>query len=150
MLKTTGSSITSASRVDDNEVIVGGGAVGQSDASKKLAKCKSWPKSGHLSFLTSKAKEAFNHLRQAFIKVPILQYFDPKCHIQIETDISGYIMGAFLSQLTPNRMTSDETIRSNVDWHPVVYFFRKMIPAETWYETHNNELLAIVKAFKTW
>ena len=25
-----------------------------------------------------------------------------------------------------------------------------MIPAETWYETHNNEFLAIVKAFKTW
>ena len=25
-----------------------------------------------------------------------------------------------------------------------------MIPAETWYETHNSKLLAIVKAFKTW
>ena len=25
-----------------------------------------------------------------------------------------------------------------------------MIPAETRYETHNSELLAIVKAFKTW
>ena len=25
-----------------------------------------------------------------------------------------------------------------------------MIPVETWYETHNNELLAIIKTFKTW
>ena len=25
-----------------------------------------------------------------------------------------------------------------------------MIPAETWYETHDDELLAIVEAFKTW
>ena len=25
-----------------------------------------------------------------------------------------------------------------------------MIPAETWYETNNGELLAIVEAFKTW
>ena len=25
-----------------------------------------------------------------------------------------------------------------------------MIPAETWYETYNGELLAIVEAFKTW
>ena len=25
-----------------------------------------------------------------------------------------------------------------------------MIPVKTWYETHNAELLAIVKAFKTW
>ena len=25
-----------------------------------------------------------------------------------------------------------------------------MIPTETWYKTHNKELLAIVEAFKTW
>ena len=25
-----------------------------------------------------------------------------------------------------------------------------MIPAETWYKTHNNKLLAIIEAFKTW
>ena len=25
-----------------------------------------------------------------------------------------------------------------------------MIPAETWYEIHNGELLAIVEVFKTW
>ena len=34
-------------------------------------------------------------------------------------------------------------------WHPMVYYFRKMIPAETRYETHNGELLAIVEVFKT-
>ena len=43
-----------------------------------------------------------------------------------------------------------EKIGSNVDWHPVAYFSRKMIPAQTRYETHDGELLAIVKAFKTW
>ena len=35
-------------------------------------------------------------------------------------------------------------------WHPVVYIFRKMIFAETWYETYDDELLAIVETFKTW
>ena len=25
-----------------------------------------------------------------------------------------------------------------------------MIPEETWYEIHDNEFLAIIKAFKTW
>ena len=35
-------------------------------------------------------------------------------------------------------------------WYPVAYFLRKMIPAKTRYETHNSELLAIAKAFKTW
>ncbi len=34
-------------------------------------------------------------------------------------------------------------------WHPVAFFSRKMIPIETWYKTHNQELLAIVKALKT-
>ena len=139
MLKTTGSSVTSASRVD--EVVGGGGTVGRSDASKKSAKSKSRPKSGHLGnsnnseerkFLTSDAKKAFNHLRQAF------------------TDVSGYVIGGVLSQLTSNQVILDRTIGSNVDWHPVAYFSRKMIPAETRYETHDGELLAIVEAFKTW
>ena len=35
-------------------------------------------------------------------------------------------------------------------WHPVIFFFRKMILTETWYKTHNDKLLAIVKVFKTW
>ena len=53
-------------------------------------------------FLTSKAKEAFNRLRQAFTKASILRYFDPECHIQIETNASGYAIRGVLSQLTPN------------------------------------------------
>ncbi len=35
-------------------------------------------------------------------------------------------------------------------WHPVALFFRKMILAETRYETHDGKLLAIVETFKTW
>ena len=42
MLKITVLSIASASRVDDNEVVGGGSAVSQSDASRKSAKSKSW------------------------------------------------------------------------------------------------------------
>ncbi len=30
------------------------------------------------------------------------------------------------------------------------FFSKKMIPAETRYETHDNELLAIVEVFKIW
>ena len=84
-------------------------------------------------------------MRQAFTKAPILQHFDPECHIRIETDASGYAIGGVLSQLTSDHLTSDQG-----QWHPVAYFSRKMIPAETRYETHNDELLAIVEAFKTW
>lgn len=35
-------------------------------------------------------------------------------------------------------------------WNPVTYFSRKMIPIEIRYQTHNGELLAIIKAFKIW
>ncbi len=84
---------------------------------------------------------AFTELRQAFLKVPILNHFDPECNIRIETDASGYAIGGVLSQLT-----SDDSGR----WHPVAFFSRNMIPAETRYETYDGELLAIVEAFKTW
>ena len=33
---------------------------------------------------------------------------------------------------------------------PIAFFSRKMISSETWYKTHDQKLLAIVKAFKTW
>ena len=118
MLKTTGSSIASASTVDDNEVVSGNGgvgvdarSVGGSDASKKSTKSKSQIKSRHLGnsndseelkFLTSGARKAFNCLKQAFTKALILQYFDPKCHIRIETNASSYAIRKVLSQLTLN------------------------------------------------
>ena len=49
--------------------------------------------------------------------------------------------------------TSPDGIVTKTDlgqWHPVAFFLRKMIPTKTRYETYDNELLAIVEAFKTW
>ena len=102
-------------------------------------------------FLTPDARTAFNHLRLAFTEAPILWHFDPECHIWIETDASGYAIGGVLSQLTSG--TNPDGVVTKADlgqWHPVAFFLRKMIPAETRYETHDGELLAIVEAFKTW
>ena len=36
---------------------------------------------GEFIFLTPSAKEFFNQLKQAFIKVPILRHIDPECYI---------------------------------------------------------------------
>ena len=116
MLKTTGSSITSASRVDDDEIVGDRGAVSWSDTLRKSAMSKSRTKSGHLGnsnnlkehkFLTSNAREVFNRLRQAFTKAPILRHFDLECHIRIETNVPGYAIGGVLSQLTSNQVISD-------------------------------------------
>lgn len=35
-------------------------------------------------------------------------------------------------------------------WHLLAFFSQKIIPIETWYKTHNYELLAIIEVFKTW
>ena len=108
---------------------------------------------GEPTFVTPGARETFNQLRQAFTKAPILRHFDPECHIRIETDASSYAIGGVLSQLTSDQVTLDsESILTKSDfgqWHPVAYFSRKMIPAETRYKTYDNELLVIVGAFKT-
>ena len=61
-------------------------------------------------------------------------------------DASGFAITGILSQPgdpTPGR-------RSDAHWHPVAFWSRKMIPAECNYDTHNKELLAIVKTFKHW
>ena len=135
----------SKSKMDDIEV--DGGEVKVDEFGKKArktSKSKNLSKSQKtvgLDFLTLGAKLAFTKLRQAFLKASILHHFDPERHIRIETDVSGYAIGGVLSQLT-----LDDSGR----WHPVAFFSRKMIPAETRYETHDGELLAIVEAFKTW
>ena len=53
-----------------------------------------------MDYLTSNVKQTFTQLRQAFTKAPIFWLFDPKYHIQIETNLSGYAIGGILSQLT--------------------------------------------------
>ena len=91
-------------------------------------------------FFTLRAKLAFTKLRQVFLKAPILHHFDPEQHIRIETDVSGYAIGR-----VPSQLTSDNSDR----WHPIAFFSHKMTPAQTRYETHNGELLAIVETFQT-
>ena len=135
--------------------------VQESSKSRQLAKSKKSSKSGNLpnfnateprlSFLTPEARLAFNHLRLASTKAPILQHFDPECHIWIETNALSYAFGGVLSQLASGISPDGVVTKADLgQWHPVVFFCRKMIPAETWYKTHDGELLAIVQAFKTW
>ena len=53
-------------------------------------------------YLTPEARLAFTKLRKAFTKTPIFRHFDLKCHIWIKTNVSGYTINRFLSQLTLN------------------------------------------------
>ena len=140
----------------------------QKSKSEKTSKSKNSAKSGKKSsksgnlikfhvtedkpkFLTPDARIAFNRLRLAFTEAPILWHFHPKYHIRMETDASGYAIDSMLSQLAFE--TRPDRVVTKIDlgqWHPVAFFSRKMILAETWYKTHNGKLLAIVEAYKTW
>ena len=89
-----------------------------------------WPESAEL---------AYRHLRDIFVSTPLLIHYDPKKKIRVETDASNFAVAGILSQ-------QDE----DGNWRPVALMSRKMIPAEQNYETHDQELLAIVQAFKSW
>ena len=127
------------SEIDDVEV--DGGEVEVDEVGKKARNLSKSKKTVGSDFFTPGAKLAFTKLRQAFLKALILHYFDPKCYIRIETDASGYAIGGVISQLISDNLGQ---------WHPVAFFSRKIIPAETRYKTHNGEFLVIVEAFKTW
>ena len=96
--------------------------------------------------LTKEAKEAFRKLKATFAMAPVLQHFDPEKPICIETDASGFAVAAILSQ--PGTPTVGR--RSDAHWHPVAFWSCKMTSAERNYDTHDQELLAIVKSFKQW
>jgi len=87
----------------------------------------------------SEAKQAFNQLRDVFMKVSILRHFDSERHIHIEINAFNYAVANILSQ------SDDED-----QWHSIAFWFRMMIDVERNYETHNQKLLIIVAMFKHW
>jgi transposase InsO family protein len=88
-----------------------------------------WPQS---------AQEALDKLKKAFTTTPFLVHYDPDKPTRLETDASGYALGAILSQLHDYR------------WRPVAFWSRKMNSAEVNYHTYDQELLAIMEALKHW
>jgi hypothetical protein len=83
-------------------------------------------------------RDAFLELLSAFEKVPLLRHFDPERPIRVETDASKYALGAILSQLFEGL------------WHPIAFHSRQFKGPEMNYGTPDQEMLAIVEAFKHW
>ena len=92
--------------------------------------------------MTSEAATAFQELKGHFIEAPILRHFDPTQRIRVETDASAFTIGGILSQLLGSG--------TEVRWHPVAFYSRKLSPVERRYKVHDRELIAIVFAFKQW
>ncbi|KAF8747285.1 hypothetical protein RHS01_11351 [Rhizoctonia solani] len=82
---------------------------------------------------------AFQELKALVTKSPVLIHSNPKMPYYLETDASGVAMGAILSQQgEDNRL------------HPVAYMSKSFSGAKANYDTHNKELLAIIKALEEW
>jgi hypothetical protein len=73
------------------------------------------------------------HMLHLIADAPCLKYFDPHLETHVYTDASEYGIGGWIGQKHTDGI------------HPVIFWSRKLIPAETNYPTHERELLALVK-----
>ena len=89
-----------------------------------------------------RANTAFQELKRSFMKAPLLRHYQPDHAIRVETDASGKGIGGVLSQLFPED--------GGQIWHPIAFYSRKMKEEETRYSTGDQEMLAIIHAFKEW
>lgn len=84
------------------------------------------------------AQEAFNTLKEAFTSAPVLSQFNHTRETTLDTDASNFALGSVINQLQPD----------DNEWHPVFFRSRQLSEAETNYDTHDKELLAIIDALR--
>ena len=82
--------------------------------------------------------QAFEQLRDACLQQSILQIFNSKKSIWIETNASNLIIDVCLNQESEGKQ------------HLVAYFSKKLSSIEQNYDIHDKELLAIITSLKTW
>lgn len=86
---------------------------------------------------TGDQQRAFEALKEALTTAPVLHIPDPHQDFVLETDASGFAIGAVLSQ-------TDK--QGNL--RPVTFISRKMNQHEANYATHEQETLAVIDALK--
>ena len=82
---------------------------------------------------------AFSQLKSLFLFKLILHLPNPSQPFALTADASKYASSALLLQTD-----------SNGDWHPCSYLSQSFSPAECNYDIYDHELLAIIRALKTW
>ena len=84
-------------------------------------------------------QKAFDTLKDAFVKDPILATWDPNRPTRLEVDASGYATGGVLSQKLDDGL-----------WHPIAYRSESMTETERNYEIYDREMLAIIRSLEDW
>ncbi|KAF8688056.1 hypothetical protein RHS03_09828, partial [Rhizoctonia solani] len=82
----------------------------------------------------TKEQEAFQGLKDAITNAPVLCHADPTKPYFLETDASGAALGSILSQCQEDSCL-----------HPLGFLLESFKGAEQNYDTHNKELLAIIR-----
>lgn len=85
------------------------------------------------------ADRAFHQLKRVFLAGPALAQFDFEKPTRVETDSSGWCIGATMMQ--PN----DDGL-----YVPCAFFSKKLNSAECNYEIYDKEMLAIVRSLEEW
>ncbi|KAG9184899.1 hypothetical protein G6011_06845, partial [Alternaria panax] len=84
-------------------------------------------------------QQAFDKLKEIFITEPVLAQWDPDRETILETDSSGYVVAGVLSQYDDQGLL-----------RPVAYYSKKMTSAQSNYEIHDKELLAVICCIAEW
>ncbi|KAF8761138.1 hypothetical protein RHS01_00189 [Rhizoctonia solani] len=87
----------------------------------------------------AKEQEAFQGLKDAITQAPVLCHADPSKPYFLETNASGAALGSILSQRQEDGRL-----------HPLGLLSESFKGAKQNYDTHNKELLAIIRSFEYW
>jgi len=109
------------------------------DFSKIAIPLTNLTKKGNAFEWTEEAQKAFEQLKEIITSRPVLIIPDPNKPYEVETDASDDAMGGTLIQ-------RDEEGRP----HPVAFVSKKFSDTERRYGTPDQELMAIITAFKEW
>ena len=92
--------------------------------------------------LSEVALKVFKALKKIFMSASLLHYFDENKLMRVETDTSEFAIDRILTQ--------QFEINSQLHWLSVVYYSKKLLDTEIWYDTDEQELLVIVKVMYHW
>ena len=87
---------------------------------------------------TPRCQQAFVRLKAAMQSGPVLALPDPSLPFVVQTDASGFAIGAVLMQAQGKGL------------QPIAFLSKKMLDAETRYPVHEQELLAIIHSLSSW
>ena len=85
------------------------------------------------------AKRTFQKLRDIFIFISLLIYYDSAVKMRVKINVSNFAVARILSQQN-----------DDIYWRSMTFWSRKMISTEQNYKTYDQKLLIIIITFKQW